>query len=153
MRWSPVRNEPIGPWVLRHSGSMGPHKYPRPKAPAESRYHSPGEHTQRSFLVKMKLISLFLFFASVAAYGQSSNTGNRRIQYSLGNALEHRRLLHATIARINMIPSYTVRRRAIDKLRSIVRQLQAEYKAKPVEKRQSHRRNRYERFHSQWKKT
>ena len=81
-----------------------------------------------------------------ALAGQLSNVQNQRLQYDLGQQLEHRRLILAAIARINRMPLY-YRPAAIKQLQDAVRQLQLAYEETPVEKRQNRRRDRFQQYH------
>ena len=87
--------------------------------------------------------------AVAALAGQLSHVQNQRLQFDLGEQLEHRRQIQAAIARINRMPLY-YRPMAIRQLRDVVRQLQLAYSVKEetiVEKRGRRRRERFQRLH------
>ena len=102
----------------------------------------------------MKLFTIYFFvcclLSSASAYGQSSNSANRRIQYSLAVQLEQHRLIQATIARIRKMPLGVARRNAIKELKRIIHQVKRDHgnNITPDEKRESRQRQRYEHFYA-----
>ena len=92
-------------------------------------------------------IIVFLFASASALAGQLSNVQNQRLQFDLSERMEHRRMIMATMAKINRMPVWR-RESAMRGLQDIVRQLQAAYEESPVEKNQNYRRNRYANYHS-----
>ena len=97
--------------------------------------------------MKLIIIVTVALIAVATALGQLSNVQNQRLQYDLGTRLEHRRMILATIDKINRIPSFAQRQRAMHGLRVIVRQLLRDYKAEEdtVAKRQNYRRKMFNR--------
>ena len=99
----------------------------------------------------MKLFALATcMISSVAALaGQLSNVQNQRLQFDLAEQMEHRRMILATIDKINRMPLWRreVARRG---LQQVVRQLQAAYglNSTAVEQIQVYRRNRLATYHS-----
>ena len=96
----------------------------------------------------MQLFTIITICATTvtALAGQLSNVQNQRLQYDLGQQLEHRRLILAAIARINRMPLY-YRPAAIKQLQDAVRQLRLAYGETPVEKHQNRRRDRFQKYH------
>ena len=92
-------------------------------------------------------IIAFLIATASALAGQLSNVQNQRLQFDLAEKMEHRRMVMATIAKINRMPVWR-RESAMRSLQDIVRRLQVAYEDSPVEKRQNHRRSRYASYHS-----
>ena len=92
-------------------------------------------------------IIAFLIATASALAGQLSNVQNQRLQFDLAEKMEHRRMVMATIAKINRMPVWR-RESAMRSLQDIVRRLQVAYEDSPVEKRQNSRRSRYANFHS-----
>ena len=92
-------------------------------------------------------IIAFLFASASALAGQLSNVQNQRLQFDLSERMEHRRMIMATMAKINRMPVWR-RPSAMRGLQNIVRQLQAAYAESPVEKKQNYRHNRYANYHA-----
>ena len=92
-------------------------------------------------------IIAFMIASAAALAGQLSNVQNQRLQFDLGERMEHRRMILDTMAKINRMPLWR-RESAMRGLQAIVNQLQAAYEQKPVEQRQNHRRNRYANYHA-----
>ena len=98
----------------------------------------------------MQLFAITSIFATTvtALAGQLSNVQNQRLQYDLGQQLEHRQQVRAAIAKINRLPVYR-RPAAIRRLQDAVRHLQRAYGVDEtvVEKRENRRRDHYQRFY------
>ena len=99
----------------------------------------------------MKLFTLAsCMIASVAALaGQLSNVQNQRLQFDLAEKMEHRRMILATMRKINRMPLWR-REMAMRGLQQIARELQAAYESEltPVQPKQNYRRNRLAKYHS-----
>ena len=94
----------------------------------------------------MQLFTMIAFMiASAAALaGQLSNVQNQRLQFDLGEQMEHRRMILDTMAKINRMPLWR-RESAMHGLQAIVRQLQIAYgEVEPIQKKQQYRRRMYD---------
>ena len=83
-----------------------------------------------------------------ALAGQLSNVQNQRLQFDLAERMDHRRMIHETMRKINRMPLWR-REAAMRGLQQIARQLQAAYgyEQKAVQRRQNYRRNRLNAYH------
>ena len=94
-------------------------------------------------------IIAFLFASASALAGQLSNVQNQRLQFDLAEKMEHRRMILATMRKINRMPLWR-REMAMRGLQQIARELQAAYESEltPVQQKQNYRRNRLAKYHS-----
>ena len=100
----------------------------------------------------MKFVLLLhgLFMAVASLAGQLSNVQNQRLQFDLAEQQEHRRMILATMAKINKMPVFR-RHAAMRRLQGIARQLQILYNEVKAtnEPKEHHRRHRFNQFHHQ----
>ena len=98
--------------------------------------------------MKLFAITTILAGAVTALAGQLSNVQNQRLQYDLGQQLDHRRQVYAAIAIIRGLPVY-YRPAAIRRLQHAVSQLQQAYSVDETvaEKSENLRRDQYQRFY------
>ena len=96
------------------------------------------------------LLLQVVFVTVTALAGQLSNVQNQRLQFDLAERREHRRMILATMAKINKMPVFR-RHAAMRQLQGIARQLQILYNDVEAtsEPKEHHRRHRFSQFHHQ----